>query len=288
MVLINIASLLGEQGDVARSREMFEQALTLYRKIGHKSRVLSALGNIAACQRHEGDVAAAERSYQEVMALWKETGDKEAAAPFIQKHGDLLLDRGDAAGARAAYNEALKLHEAMKQEGEAADVRLSLADLDADEGRAHDAEGSARGALEVFRRLKSPDGEARARSLLARLAAADGRALDAKSEAGQAQTLAAKSANREMRLAIDIACARVLGGLEPGNRAVALDVLRRAQAEAARTHLVPVVLESRLALGELELHWSPAAARSKLRALQREAETRGFKRIALRAAAAAR
>jgi eukaryotic-like serine/threonine-protein kinase len=286
MCLINIASVLGEQGDIAHSREMFEQALALYRKIGHKSRVLSALGNIAVCQRQQGDVAAAERSYQEVMALWKDTGDKEAAAPFIQKHGDLLLDQGDASGARAAYNEALKLRDEMKQEGEAADVRLSLVDLDVDEGRAHDAEGAARGALEVFRRLKSPDGEARARSVLARIAAAGGKPLDAKTEAAQAQTLAAKSANREMRLAVDIACARVLGGLDTGDRAAAIEVLRRAQAEAVKTNLVPLVFESRLALGEIELRSSPASAKAELRAVQREAEAQGFKRIALRAASA--
>jgi tetratricopeptide (TPR) repeat protein/TolB-like protein len=287
-VLNNIATVLGEQGDIAGARGMFEQALALYRRIGQKSGVLSAAGNIARSWHEEGDLAAAERGYAEVMTLWKETGDKEAAAPFIEKYGDLLRDKADVAGARKAYTDALTLWQDMKQEGEATGARLALLDLDVDGGKGKEAEPSVRQALEVVRRLKSPAGEANARVLLARIASAQGRAAEAKSEAEQARTLAIKSEDRSVRLRLEIACARVLGTLAGAERSLALNMLRQAQADATRTGILPLVLEARLALGEIEMRTSPATAQERLRELQKEASAKGFGWVASRAAAAAR
>jgi eukaryotic-like serine/threonine-protein kinase len=287
-VLNNIATVLGEQGDTVGARAMFEQALAVYRRIGQKSGVLSVAGNIARIWYEEGDLAAAERSYKEVMALWKETGDKDAAAPFIEKYGDLLLEKGDVAGARKAYTDALTLWQEMKQEGEAAGARLALLELDLEEGKAKEVEAPARHVLDVVRKAKSPAGEANARLLLARILAAQGRAADAKREVEQARTLAMKGEDRSVRLRQEIACARMLGIVSDADRSLAIELLRNAQAEADKNAMVPLAFEARLALGEIEVRSSPAAAKTRLRELQREAELKGFKRIAQRAAVATR
>ena len=287
-MLNNIASVLGEQGDIPGARAGFEQALALYGKIGHKSGMLSALGNIAGCWHQEGDLPASERRYQEVMDIWQEIGDKDAAAPFIQNYGNLLRDKGDTVGARRTYTEALQLRLDMKQEGEAADVRLALLALDVDEGHAQVSEAPIREALEVFRRLRSPDGEANARALLARIAAAQGRLPEARSETDRARTLAIKSENRGHRLAVEIACARVLGTLGEQERALAIESLRRAQIDATRAGMLPLIFEARLALGEIEVRSSRAAAQGLLKQLQKDATLKGFGWVASRAAAAAR
>ncbi len=60
------------------------------------------------------------------------------------------------------------------------------------------------------------------------------------------------------------------------------------QSDASRMGIVPLVFEARVALGEIKIRTSPAAARVQLRELQKEAELKGFKAIAQRAAAAAR
>lgn len=267
---------------------MFEQALALYRRIGQKSGVLSAAGNIARSWHEEGDLAAAERSYKDVMALWKETGDKEAAAPFIEKYGDLLLEKGDAAGARQCYAGALALWQEMKQEGEAAEAQLALLELDLGEGKARQVDASARQLLDAVLKQKSPVREANVRLLLARSAAAQDRAADAKREAERARMLAIKGQDRSVRLRQDIAFARVLGALGDADRTLAIEVLTHAQSDASRMGIVPLVFEARVALGEIQIRTSPAAARVQLRELQKEAELKGFKAIAQRAAAAAR
>jgi eukaryotic-like serine/threonine-protein kinase len=288
MCLINIASVLGEQGDIRGARQMFEQARDLYQRIGHKSRVLTATGNIASCWHEEGDLAAAGRNYQQVMELWKETGDKDAAAPFVEKYGNLLRDQADVAGARRAYTDALTLRQQMKQEQQAAHARLALLSLDVDEGKARDAEPAVRQLLEVFQRLKQPDGEASARGLLAQVAAAQGRPVEAKSEAQQARSLVSKSERRELRLTLEIACARVLGVLSDADRSLALEILRKAQTDASRIGTVPLVFEARLALGEVEMRTRRAGAQASLRQLEQDANAKGFARVAALAAAASR
>ena len=287
-MLNNIASVLGEQGDIGGARSMFEQALALYREVGHKSGVGSALGNIGRCWHQQGDLAAAERAYGESLAIWREIGDEQYAAGVVLDYGRLLRDKGQPAGARRAFDEALALQVKMKQESEAAEVHLALLTLDVDEGRAQAAEAPARDALAVFQRFQATDGEASAHALLARVAAALGHGAEAGREAAQARTLAAKSQNRNHRLGVEITCARALGALADGDRPAAVESLRRAQAEAARGGVLPLVFEARLALGEIEARASPATARTHLRQLQKDAAAKGFVRVADRAAAAAR
>jgi tetratricopeptide (TPR) repeat protein len=287
-MLNNIASVVGELGDIAGARGLFEQSLAIYRRIGQKSGMLSTAGNIARSWHEEGDLAAAERSYKEVLALWKETGDKEAAAPFIEKYGDLLLEKGDVTGARQAYTEALGLWQAMKAGGQADSVQLALLALDLDAGKAKEAESPVRQLLDAAVKQKSSAREANARLLLARIAVAQGRVADAKREAEQARTLTAKNEDRSVRLRQEIECARVLGLLGDTDRNLATQALRHARLEAERMGAVPLALEARVTLGEIEVKTSPAATKARLRELQKEAELKGFKAIAQRAAAAAK
>ena len=290
-MLHNIASVLGEQGDVRGARAMFERAASLYREIGHKSGVGATLGNIARCFHQEGDLAAAGRAFEESLAVWRETGDKQYAAPAVLDHGRLLRDRGDAAGARRAFDEALGLQREMGQEGEAAEARLALADLDIDEGGAGGAEAPVREALAVFQKLGSADGEASARAVLARIAAALGRPVEAADEAERARALAAKSQNRTFGLLVEIECARVLGTLGDRDPAPAIAALERAGAGAVEAGVRSLVLEARLALGQVEALASRPGAKTRLLDLAGEAAAQGFGRVAVlaeKAAAAAR
>jgi tetratricopeptide (TPR) repeat protein len=287
-MLNNIASVLGEQGDVQGARVMFERALALYREIGHRSGIGSALGNIARIWHQQGDLAAAERTYEESLSIWRDIGDKDYAASHVQGFGLLLRDKGEAARARSSFEEALAFRQEMKQDGEAAKVCLAILDLDVDEGRAKDAESPARDALAVFRRLQLTDGEASAHALLTRIEAALGRFAVARDEAGQARSLAAKSENRSLRLFVEIVCARTLGTLAEEERTASIESLRKAQAEASSAGLVPLLFEARLAQGEIEARWFPAEAKDLLQQLQKEAESKGFGRVAALARAAIR
>jgi hypothetical protein len=68
-----------------------------------------------------------------------------------------------------------------------------------------------------------------------------------------------------------------------GNVAAALRQIRRAAEDATGFTLVTASLEARLALGEVQRSAGDPAATATLAAVQKEAETRGFKRLAVAA-----
>ena len=68
-----------------------------------------------------------------------------------------------------------------------------------------------------------------------------------------------------------------------GHAAEALRQLRRAADEASALGLAAVALEARLALGEAQRGAGDPGAGATLAAVRKEAETRGFKRVALAA-----
>ena len=86
---------------------------------------------------------------------------------------------------------------------------------------------------------------------------------------------------------MEIECARILGVLGEKERAASLTVLQKARAEAEEAGLVPLLFEARLAQGEIEVRRSPVEAKALLLELKKDAEAKGFKRVAGLAAAAA-
>lgn len=194
---------------------------------------------------------------------------------------EALLKLGMTDRAAASANEAL---------GEANYGKLDLGRLLlADEPpRFEQAEGYLKDALAQFRQEGQADKEAEAQALLARIYAGqraarkDAMALS-QAALAEADRLAAKSENLLLRITVLLAEAEVRRAA--GEAPKALELLRKARAEAESRQLVPLALEAREELGGIELCCGDRRRGEKLlRAVGTDARERGLLQVARRAA----
>jgi ATP/maltotriose-dependent transcriptional regulator MalT len=193
------------------------------------------------------------------------------------------LEDGDLPGARRQLAEALRGRVANGEELEAAAVRLDLANLTRLTGNPREAARLAAEVAEWYGRRGMTGFRALALARQAQALLADGRRAPARAAAEQAEMYAEAGEDLELRLAVATAVAPVRAAT--GDAAAGLDLLHWAVQESARIGAVTAGLEARLELGLLQRQTGdPAAAMATLQAVQREAEARGFRWLAKRAA----
>ena len=127
MALDSLASLRFDNGDLARARQLNEEALAIYEAVGDKSHIASAMGKIASILRAQGDLDGARRRQEQALAIQEQIGEKTAAAIS----------------------------------------RVGLARTALEQRRGAEAEALARTAVEEFRTQKLADDEAWAQGVLA-------------------------------------------------------------------------------------------------------------------------
>ena len=107
---------------------------------------------------------------------------------------------------------------------------------------------------------------------------------EAKAAIESAQLLAAKSQDRGVRLAVSLTEARILTAL--GQFETAAQKIEAVLGEARKVGFTLTEMEATLALGELEIRSGKATAgRARLAALQKQAEAKGIRLLAQKAAA---
>lgn len=154
-----------------------------------------------------------------------------------------------------------------------------------EEGHAAEAEAAIRTAVEDYRGHKDTENAANAESILVRSLLAQDKLVEAEHAVSDARILAAKSDDRALRPEVAIAEARVLATV--GKTAESEKLLWDALQEARKSRYVGLEFEARLALGEMEISSeNPAAGRVELKALERDANDKGFVLIARKAAIA--
>jgi len=148
----------------------------------------------------------------------------------------------------------------------------------------------ARRAADVFEKTKGTSDEAAASLLLARTLVMNGRLSDAYKLVDRVTAVATETHNRELELSAALMTARIgarSGGPEGTNEA--LRRLDRVIADAFTSGFEAIMLEARLAKGEIEMGSAePTAGRAYLEALQKDAARDGFQLIAQKASAALR
>jgi DNA-binding winged helix-turn-helix (wHTH) protein/tetratricopeptide (TPR) repeat protein/TolB-like protein len=277
------AELLMRLGDLSEAQRRLERALEMKRKGESRLGVAETLGLQAQLQGRLGNLALAKRLTGEQLAIARETGARPLIASALQGAARWSLIEGDFPGARRRLEEALQDRTSGGQELEAAAVRLDLAELDRLAGNPREAARLAAEVAEWYGRRGMGGYRALALARLAQALLADGRRAPAHTAAGQAETLAEAGEDLDLRLAVATATAPIRSAA--GDAAAAQDLLRWAIQEAARIGDVAAGLEARLELGLLQRQTGdPAAALSTLQAVQREAEARGFRWLAKRAA----
>ena len=281
----NFAGLLFYEGNLRRAHDIYEELLVTCREIGVKDRIALQLDNFGQTLYFQGDLEGAERALEEAKSLDSQSGEKRQLGYHLAALGDIFEAEGKLPEAEQNRLQALKLRSDLGDRADVADTHVSLAEGAIEDGHPAEAEAPLREAIAELSALKVMDDEAAAYSMLARDLLLLGRPVEALKIVDTASDLVKQSHNRGVRLAFAIVAARVRAA--NGMSAEALQSLRSTLAESTRFGFVSYQLEARLALHELDLKSSrAAAARSQLAALEKEARTRGFNLIARRAAAA--
>jgi DNA-binding winged helix-turn-helix (wHTH) protein/tetratricopeptide (TPR) repeat protein/TolB-like protein len=280
---VNISSVLRDQGNLPDAREHAERALRLLREIGHTRGTSFALNQLGALLIDQGDLERAFTTYRELGEIGRTTGIKDSQADAASGLGLLQAIQGNFGAARKYLDSALALHVQSQDRYDEAAGHLALARLELEEGHAAAAERDARSAADQLQLLHSRDDEALARAALARALLALGQPGPADQAMREALALTGESENRRVRVTVLVAAGEVAAAT--GRIAEARRILGTARDQAQAIGLWSQRLDALLALGRLELQQDPQRGRPVLQALSREADEKGFRRIADQATA---
>jgi tetratricopeptide (TPR) repeat protein len=284
MELNNIGLIQEQRGDVEAALRTDEQAREAFEAVGDKDGTASILNNIAEIHQRRGDLPKAKDYYNRSLAIRRELGNETDVAESLHNLAGLAAQEGDVALAQKEYDEALSIRQRHGVEGAVAESRLGKAELLFATGDNVEAEKLADAAAEQFKKQGQASEEAAAHATLAQVLLAQGRLQAANSEIVQASSLIKKDTDRDTLLRIEIATAEVSSVKN------ARDSIRRLEGvirESEKSELYARKLEATLIIAQTEIRsGNLAIGQARLRALQKEAEAKGFLLIARRASAA--
>jgi len=102
-------NFVGNMGDLAASRVLFEQGYTLFQKLGDKPGEIYALLKLGWVAREQGDAAAARVLLEQGVALSRELGDKVKLLYTLLTLAEVAVLEEDAASAERLLEESLVL-----------------------------------------------------------------------------------------------------------------------------------------------------------------------------------
>jgi tetratricopeptide (TPR) repeat protein len=172
------ARCLETLGDIALDRsdhdtacERYEQALSLYRKVGDllgEAICIARLGEVAL-GRSDHDTA--RERYEQALPLFRKVGSLLGEANCIENLGNIALDRSDHDTARERYEQALPLFRKVGSLLGEANCIKSLGDIAVKEGDQEDARRLFEESLALYRRIPEPYSIGGSHVRLARIAA---------------------------------------------------------------------------------------------------------------------
>ena len=125
-VLNQTGHVMGQKGEYAQARQLFNEALALARRAGGRLQLALALNNLGNVATTQGDNKGGKVLYEESLAVSREIGDKVSVAGVLNNLGSVALNQSDYTIARASYEESLALY---REIGNKPLVALSLQNL---------------------------------------------------------------------------------------------------------------------------------------------------------------
>jgi DNA-binding winged helix-turn-helix (wHTH) protein/tetratricopeptide (TPR) repeat protein len=275
----NLGDVFLSRGNLASAEHALSDALPGYKEMGDKDGIALMLNDLGEVARRRGDLDKALTMFEQAKTVAQEIDDKSAVAYVLSGRGDVLTDRGNLVAARKSYEEALTIRKQTGEKQTAAETELALARLAIEEGHSSDAETVIRKCKEQFHQDQQADDELAASIVLIDALLAESKLPDAESEAGQAKSLADKSANTLLRLQFEMMSGRVqdLSGHFPAASAQLQKTLQSAHSH----QLLEIELDTRLAMAELRNRAGQSvAARAESLSLENAARKNGFGLIA--------
>ncbi|HEX6554643.1 MAG TPA: tetratricopeptide repeat protein [Ktedonobacteraceae bacterium] len=108
--LLRVAGIItGHRGDSTRATRLLEESLDVWRTLGDKQGIATALLSLGVGALTLGDYERAINYYEESLPLLREAGDKQGSALVLSSLGLTLFYQGNHERARALYEESLAL-----------------------------------------------------------------------------------------------------------------------------------------------------------------------------------
>jgi DNA-binding winged helix-turn-helix (wHTH) protein/TolB-like protein len=102
------------QTDVPESIRLYQQAQTLYRKVGSEDGVAGVANNLGLVYEAQGDLAAAEKMHRQAVASFRLLENKTNQTVATGNVADERMEQGDLRGALQLYQEQLQLTDQLQ------------------------------------------------------------------------------------------------------------------------------------------------------------------------------
>jgi DNA-binding winged helix-turn-helix (wHTH) protein/tetratricopeptide (TPR) repeat protein len=286
----NLGDVLFYLGDLAGARKSFEAALATYDEIGDQNGVALAQIGLGDVLLALGKHNEAKAMYESSLEICRQLGSRGRQAAALEGVANAHRMEGDIEGAQKRYKDAISILEEIGDKNEEAHIRLHLAELLLDEGKSGEAESIARQSANVFGETRAGRYQVEANLLMSNALAAQGRNAEAGKNIDQVMKIAIDSHNRRLELKAAITAARIQAASASATEAAeSVKRLHKIISDAGEASFADVVLDARLAVGEIELNSGNRVDGSALlEALEKDAKNGGFQLIAQKAAAALR
>lgn len=111
--LNNLGDLSRQLGGRARGKVLIENSLALFRELCDKRGIAHALNNLAVIVSADGDHARARGLFEESVPLFRAIGDTRGLSHALDNLGGILAEQGDYGRAEVLYGESLRLAEEL-------------------------------------------------------------------------------------------------------------------------------------------------------------------------------
>jgi ATP/maltotriose-dependent transcriptional regulator MalT len=252
-------------------------------EIGNQDGIALAKGALGPVLLALGDHEGAKTSSQESLEICQRIGDRSKAAIAMAGVGDALRVEGNIADAHKYETQAVSMFNEIGDRRSAARFQLLEAQLLIDQGNNSGATTLARQSAEEFERERAVRDQAVAYALLGRAYLAQHDLSAADSALNNSISLAGKYTDRTVELFVELTAALVHSS--SGRSDEAEKALSDFVASAAKQGFAEYAMEGRFALANLTSTNHLNIRRMRLESVRKEAELKGFGRIAQNARA---
>lgn len=283
--LDDLGDVLFSLGDLTGSEHHYQDAMAIYHEIGHENGVCLTKGALAPVLLALGNESESVLVSREAVDICTQLGDRSKVAIALLNLGRALQSQGRTSEAGQAEAQAVSGFETIGDKQSAARARLMIAEFLLDDREPRRAQSESAEAAQEFVQENAARDAALAYAVLSQAMLQQGNLQGAERAVTQAAGYLVKCSDSETELKVAMSAARihaVLGGLPQDSVAKAFQEIA---TKADRLGFVPYELEPRLALAEIEVNIGDRdTARNQLEAVRKEATSRGFGLIALKAA----
>ncbi len=107
--LNSLGTVLSDQQDITRARQMYEQSFATSEDIGDRRAMSAALNNLGVLLKDQGQLVEARRAHERSLAIRREIGDRSWTAVSLSNIGVVLFEEDRLREATTYYKESLAI-----------------------------------------------------------------------------------------------------------------------------------------------------------------------------------